>query len=191
MPDHLGEVVASSSTRFVAQANGTEPAFGSFVAVDVPGGAALAVVAEVRHGSFDPNRRPTAYGLPADELFAQQPQLRELLVTEFEALLVGHGADGRWRPHLPPHPPGLHAFVRPADELAIRLVTLDGGYLRTLLAAEVSDDLLSGVVTASLAVWPAGAPEQREFLVTTGRALARLLGDDYDRLQAVLGRIGS
>jgi hypothetical protein len=185
---HLGEIIASSTSRFCAQCptDAEAPDFGGFVLVDGGAQRALAVVSEVRCGNFDAGRRPVAYGLGEDELYRQQPQLRELLATEFEALLVGYAeADGPWRQLLPPQPPRLHRFVFAAPADAIAAVTASGDYLRTLLAGEAGDDLLAAAVRASLGA----AAEPAAFLVRTGQALARLVGDDYDRLAALLRRI--
>ncbi len=185
----LGEVIESSTARFCAQcpADAEPPARGSFVTVTLPAGRAVAVVSEIRCASADPNRRAMAYGLPPEELYRQQPQLRELLTTEFDACLLGYASDGPWRPWLPPHPPRLHSFVEPAEPAVVEAVTASGDWLRTLAAAELDDDLLAAAVRAALACGDA-APGK---LVEAGRALARLFGDDYDRLRAVLRRIGA
>lgn len=185
--NHLGELIASSTTRLTAQApdESSAPPLGGFVVVEAPGGTAVAVVCEVRAASFDAHRRPIAFGIDEDELYRRQPQLRELLVTEFDACLVGYRDDGVWRQILPPRPPRLHRFVYPAEPEPVREITADGGYLRTLTAAELSDDVLAAAVRWSL---PAHS-DRPGHLIATGQALARLLGDDYDRLQALLRRI--
>jgi hypothetical protein len=185
---HVGEIIASSTTRFSAQCpdEDSAPAFGSFVVVDAAPEQVIGVVAEVRAGTLDANRRPMAFGLSQEELFRQQPQLRELLATEFDAVHVGYGDDvGVWRQILPPRPPRLHRFVQPAAPAEIAAVTADGDWLRTLAAAEVADDLLAAAVRASLAAHG----DARDYLVRMGRVLARLVGDDYERLQALLRRL--
>ncbi len=184
---HVGEVIASSTMRFTAQCPDEDraPEYGGFVMVDTPDGRAVAVVSEVRAGSVEGNRRPLAYGLSEEDLYRQQPQLRELLSTEFDAWLVGYDDGLRWRPILPPRPPRLHRFVHPAQPADILAITADGQYLRTLSAAGLSDDFLAAAVRASLAV----RGDDRAYLVATGQQLARLLGDDYDRLKAMLRRV--
>lgn len=186
MPEHVGEVVVSTTTRFLAQCPSEEvaPPLGGFVAVDVPAGQALAVVSEIRAASIDPNRRPVAFGIEEEELFRQQPQLRELLATEFDAQLIGWHDGACWRQLLPPRPPRLHRFVYLAPAEAVTAVTHDGDWLRTLTAAELSDDFLAAAIRASLATGG-----DADALVAVGRTLARLLADDYDRLQVLLRRI--
>jgi hypothetical protein len=188
MAAHVGEIIASSTTRFTAQCPSEEdaPDFGGFVVVEAAPGRALAVVCEVRSGSFDAHRRPVAFGLSEEDLYQQQPQLRELLTTEFDALLVGYAADGEpWRQLLPPRPPRLHRFVHDAEPEAVRAVTAGGDYLRTLVAGEASDDLLAAAVRASLDA----SDDHSAAVVQAGQALARLLGDDYDRLRVLLRRV--
>ena len=189
MVSHHGELILSTTTRFTAQCPSEDaaPALGGFVMVEIPPGAALAVVAEVRAASFDAHRRPQAYGLDADELYRQQPQLRELLVTEFDACLIGHNPGDGWRQLLPPRPPRLHGFVFPAPPAAVAVVTAAGDWLRTLSTAELSDDALAAAIRDSATAHPGDG----RYLIRTGQALARLLGDDYDRLQALLRRIAS
>src|SRR5947208_1421833 len=115
----LGEVIASSTTEFRAQARelNEPPEFGSFVKVGPSSskgivspdpfdglaisGTLYAVVYEASTGSIEANRRPAAYGLAEDALRTQQPQIFELLVTDFSCLIVGHVKDGRIRSFLP------------------------------------------------------------------------------------------
>lgn len=186
--NHLAEIIDSSTTRFTAQCNDPDelPMLGAFVVVETPPGFCAAVVSEIRCGSADASRRPTAYGLPPEELHRQQPQLRLLLTTEFDACLVGSRDGERWRCGRPPYPPRLHHLVTAAPADAVAELTRHGDYLRTLSEAEVPDEVLAAAVRASV-----GADGAEERLIEAGRALARLMGDDYDRLQALMRRITS
>src|SRR5262249_57495760 len=97
-----------------------------------------------RTGRRGPGRRPIAYGLREEEVRAQQPQIFELLCTEFAALHVGFAAAGRVRPYLPPRPPGLHAFVSDCSPMEVCALTDSPDLLRALLRApgEVNTDEL-------------------------------------------------
>ena len=95
---HVGEVVESSNaTELVAEARQLHgaPSFGQFVRVDseVP---IVGIVFNVFTHSIEPNRRPTAYGKTEDELRLEQPQIFELLRTEFQALVIGYLT--KWAP---------------------------------------------------------------------------------------------
>ena len=72
----------------------------------IPDGTLYAVVYSAGTGSAEPGRRPAAYGLAEDELRRQQPQIFDLLATEFSALHVGCARDGRFRAGIRPAPPG-------------------------------------------------------------------------------------
>ncbi|MBT4497415.1 MAG: hypothetical protein HOC74_06825, partial [Gemmatimonadetes bacterium] len=92
--DYLGEVIESSTTEFVAEScelHGA-PSFGRFVRVvsEVP---IIGIVFNVFTQSIEPNRRPTAYGKTEEELRLEQPQIFELLRTEFQALVIGYVDD--------------------------------------------------------------------------------------------------
>ena len=77
-------------------------AFGSFVRVGAyvqsdpfgsatgEDGAIYGLVYQSSTSSHDPNRRASAFGLEEDELEREQPQIYELLATEFSCLIVGH-----------------------------------------------------------------------------------------------------
>ncbi|MCC7494629.1 MAG: hypothetical protein IT204_19885 [Fimbriimonadaceae bacterium] len=186
MDDRVGEVLSSSTVACTAQAPASElaPDLGAFV-VTVSPPEALGVVTAVRVAGFDSHRRPLAYGLPPDELERQQPQLRELLVTEFDLVLLGACELDGWRQRLPARPPRLHSFVRLATAAEVRTITAQPDWLRTLAAAEPRDDVLAAAIRAAAAA----RPGDRQHLVQTGRALARLWADDYERLQALLRRV--
>src|SRR5579871_1436795 len=77
----------------------------------VPEETLYAVVYHATTGSLEPGRRPAAYGLNEAELRAEQPQIFDLLATEFSALHIGFVREGRLRAYLPPRPPRLHAMV--------------------------------------------------------------------------------
>ena len=88
--EHLGEVIESSTSQFLAESrelNGAPP-FGSFVKTTSEPGV-YGLVFNVSTHSIESNRRATAYGKTEHELRMEQPQIFELLKTEFEAVIVG------------------------------------------------------------------------------------------------------
>ena len=154
--------------------------------------ATYALVYGANTSSLEPNRRPSALGFAdEDELRDQQPQIFELLRTEFSGLLIAYApGDGKaLRRHLPPTPPRIHSRVYVCDPAEVRALTEDLSFLRALLLP--SGGALSGVPTDELvAACLRGAREaqhnDQEFLLRAGRTLATLLAEDYDRLQAIL-----
>jgi hypothetical protein len=154
--------------------------------------ATYALVYGANTTSLEPNRRPSALGFAdEDEMRLEQPQIFELLRTEFSGLLIAYapGEGKALRRHLPPTPPRIHSRVYPCALEEVRALTEDLSFLRSLLLP--SGGVLTGVPTDELvAACLRGAreahPNDQEFLKRASRTLAMLLADDYERLQAIL-----
>ncbi|MDA0747483.1 MAG: hypothetical protein O2954_13265 [bacterium] len=186
--ERIGEVIESSTSQFLAQSrelNGAPP-FGSFVRTDSTPNV-YGLVFNVCTHSIEPNRRPTAYGKTEHELRMEQPQIFELLKTEFDAVIVGHLDERGPRQVLPPQPPGIHSFVFPCTEAEVKALTRNGDFLRSILGATrlPSDDLIIASVRTA---WHARAFDM-PYLVSLGKDLCRLIRDDYDRLSSIMRRI--
>ena len=185
---YAGEVVESSTTELIAEACQLHaaPSFGRFVRVDSEM-QIVGIVFNVVTQSIEPNRRPMAYGKTEDQLRLEQPQIFELLRTEFQALVIGYRDATGVVPILPPQPARIHAFVHECDDAEIADFTQTDDYLRAILGATKipTDELL--VATLRHTIKAHGYA--REYLVRMGKELSRLLKDDYDRLSAILRRI--
>ena len=186
--EYIGEVIESSTSQFLAESrelNGAPP-FGSFVKTGAEP-VIYGLVFNVCTHSIEPNRRPTAYGKTEHELRMEQPQIFELLKTEFEAVIIGY-EDGRGPQQvLPPQPPHIHSFIYPCAEAEIKTLTSNGDFMRTILnvCRLPSDDLIIASVRNA---WHARALEM-PYLVSLGKNLCRLIRDDYDRLSSIMRRI--
>jgi hypothetical protein len=147
-----------------------------------------AVVFIASTGSVEPGRRPSAYGLEEEALRAEQPQIFDLLATEFAALHVGFAREGRFRTYLPPRPPRLHAMVRACSPAEVCALTETPDFLRTLLnvPGEVSADEL---IAATLRHAYACRQQDFAFLVRMGKQVAILLREDPERLAALLRKL--
>jgi hypothetical protein len=194
----IGEVIESSTTRFTAGAYEllAAPPFGALVRA-VTRSESVAVyglVYEIRTGSKEPGGRAVVRGrtysgreLFDEEIYFENPDLAEVLQTEFSALTVGFTEGDRLYQYLPPQPPPVHYSVYEcnAGELARFSEACD--YFRGILFAAhaPSDELLAAAIRAAARARPDG----RDYLVHAGRELASLLKDDYDRLAAILRRI--
>jgi hypothetical protein len=154
----------------------------------MPEGTLYALVCAASTGSAEPGRRPTAYGLDEQQLRAEQPQIFDLLATEFAALHIGFAEGERVRPYLPPYPPRLHAFVTACSPGEVCALTAAPDFLRFLLAApgEAGADEL---IAASLRHAYRCRNADFTFLVRAGKQLAGLLRDDPDRLTAILHKL--
>ena len=109
------------------------PAFGSFVKTSDGSRTTYGVVSHVEHASIDPSRRAIPLGRSWDELEREQPQVLELLTTEFEAICVAFAeSDSEVCAYLPPLPPRVHDFVDACEPKEIVELTEDLSFVRTL-----------------------------------------------------------
>jgi hypothetical protein len=157
--------------------------------------AVYALVYGANTASLEPNRRPSALGFEdEDEMRSKQPQIFELLRTEFSGLLLAYseGGDKPLRRHLPPLPPRIHTWVYPCTPEETRLLTEDLSFLRSVLLP--SGGALAGVpsdelAAACLRLARETHPDDQTFLIRAGQTLARFMANDYERLQAILRNV--
>lgn len=187
----VGEVIAVSTTHFEAQSYrlNEAPAYGSLVLTRSPEGLGhFGLCAGMETASIEPGRHPMAWGRPDDaegDIYARQPQLAHVLRTTFSCALVGFcGPEGRPVQRVPARPPRVHEQVWPASEMLARAFFADLSYLRFLLRTGV--DHVEDLMAASIAHAYRANSRDRGFLVHAGRAVARLLAGDHERLTAVL-----
>lgn len=204
-PAHVsvGEVIESTTTRFRAQSHvlNEPPPFGAFVRVGAPpdstdpfeaprpaDGTLYAVVAWAETTSLEAGRRPAAYGLDEETLRREQPQIYELLATQFECLVIGHADGGALRPYLPPRPAPLHRQVYACETNEVALVTARLDFLRTIVGTaecEAPDELMAAALRGAAQA----RNNDREFVIRVGKELALLLRDDFERLSFVLRKL--
>ncbi len=201
----VAEVIASSTREILAEVypEAEVPAFGSWVEVETEDGTVLyGLVSHAETGSVEPGRQAVALGAEydRDRLRREMPQLLELIRTTVRAQILaywdGHTRrDGQpvVRQTLPPRPAALHDRVRPCDADAVARLAAPFDVLRTLARnpdpAVPADDLLAAALRGLHASHGGGA-DGEAVLVQAGRALARLLDDDHERLQSILRRVG-
>jgi hypothetical protein len=188
----IGEVIEAGTGSFTAQSYDLWqlPAFGSLVKT---GEGPLRLYGVVYHAAttgLEPGRKAVARGKdqPSEEdVFRSNPQLEQLLRSEFSALAVGFSEGGLLRRYLPPRPARIHSFVygcSPEESIAFAEKL---GFLSIILnAAEVpADELTAAVLRNMLEFQPDGAA----FIGQAGRDLARLLSKDYGRLKSIVEKI--
>jgi hypothetical protein len=191
----VGEVVESSTTTLVAEARRLHqaPDFGAFVRVESDGRDLIGVVHNASTQSSEPNRRPMAYGKTEAELRAEQPQIFELLRTQFEVFVLGYLHHDTMVHLFPPQPARIHSFVFPSPAEQVLAVTEDPQFLRSILEATglPTDELLLATLRHALKVRAdeAGETKAGQYLARMGTVLSRLLRDDYDRLSSLIRRI--
>ena len=198
--EYAGEVIESSTSELVAEARELDaaPAFGSLVHVEADF-STVGVVFNISTQSIEPGRRAMAFGMSANDLRMQQPQIFELLRTHFQVHVLGYMEGADPVQVLPPQPAPVHSFVHECDDELVKQWTASDEYLRNLLNRPAqrlpADDLVIALVRRALRAHDGvreTAPETaREFGMRTGKQLARLLRDDYDRLGSILRRIAA
>ena len=201
-PKHLAEVVATSTTEFLAQCLEPEnldfplmPAFGSWVKSQQDESSNIVAYGVVYHATtapIDSVHRAVALGLSLKELREQQPQIFAMLRSEIKVVLLGFGAVGNGLvgniyQHLPAQPPQIHQAVYACEDIEIQNFTEELNFLRTLVQMNNApvDELIAAVLRNVYQVRKC----DRNWLVQAGRKLSLLLKDDYDRLGAILQQV--
>ena len=189
----VGEVIEATTTDFVAECYELyqSPPLGSLVKTTDSPVELYGIVYHATTTSIEPGRRPIARGkdeATEEEVYRSSPQLTKLLRSEFSALVVGHRQDDKLHHYLPPKPARIHGFVYlcPPDEVREFSQSFDfvNILLNTRLPVAVEE-----VVAASLRQMSQVYEDRQAFLVAAGKELALLLGGDFSRLRAILGRI--
>jgi len=194
-----GEVISASTSEFLAQCLKPEsesltlpqaPPFGSFVKVECEElkFSVLGVVYNVSTGSIDSVHHPTALNLTRQELREQQPQIFDLLKTDFSAIIIGYKKVDKIFQYLPPQPPQIHDFVYICSKDEVKQITENLSFLRTILnAGNVPvEELLAACLRHANIV----RDFDRAFVLKSGRELSNLLKDNYDRLNSIVNRLG-
>ncbi|MFM7888307.1 MAG: hypothetical protein ACKPCM_16820 [Pseudanabaena sp.] len=196
-PKHLAEVVATSTTEFLAQCLEPDnldfpvmPAFGSWVKSQQDETSDIVAYGVVYHATtapIDSVHRAVALGLSLQELREQQPQIFAMLRSEIKVVLLGFRSVGNVYQHLPSQPPQIHQAVYACEEEEIENFTEELNFLRTLVQMTNApvDELIAAVLRNVYQVRKC----DRNWLVQAGRKLSILLKDDYDRLGAILGQV--
>lgn len=195
-PDHLAEVIETSTTEFLAQCLAPDelqmavmPEFGSLVQAqdEESGNQILAAVYAATTAPIDSVHRARALGLSIAELREEQPQIFAMLKTEFRAVILGFiDPQERCFQYLPPRPPQIHQSVYRCDHQLAGLFSEQFDFLRPLL--DISGAPADALTAATLRYLYALRRRDRQWLVQAGRHLSLLLREDYDRLRYILSQ---
>jgi hypothetical protein len=185
----IGEVVDTSVADFTAHACqlNVAPPFGGFVRVTVPERTIYAVVYAIHTGGLEPGSHPVLRGrdgMRDEAIFDQNPDLEQLLRTEFSALIIGYQEGPSLRTYLPPSPPRLHWSVMECNQPEIARLTQRLDYFRTILSA--SEAPVDALLAANIRLAAEASADPSGFRIRAGRELATLLKHDYPRLTAIL-----
>ena len=187
----VGEVLEASTASFLAQSYELHaaPPLGSLVRVEEADISIYAVVQDANTASIDPGRPPIARGKDAAEeidIYRENPQLEKLFRTNFDALVVGHKANGFMHHYLPPRPARVHSFVYGCTPEEVQDFTSSLDFLHLLVNGAGNTDEL---IAACLRRAAEDHVDGYDFKLGAGRELVRVLGGDPHRLGAILRRI--
>jgi hypothetical protein len=190
----VGRVLRSSIRGFVVASRIPEPdvpVFGSFVKVEIQRGATelIGLVYDIQIAD-DPFIRQLALQEEPDQVaLADQREIRGVPI-EVSVVAVGYRDGEHIFQGLPPQPPIMLDRIVICHDDEVRAFTEGLDFLRLLLnTREIPIDELI-VSCLRLAGLARPESERRHFLLSAGRELARLIGADLVRLEALLGRLG-
>ena len=194
LSNRVGEIIEASTAEFTAQCYELyeSPPLGGLVKTGDGEEAQYGIVYNVTTSGIEPGRRPIARGkdeASEAEIYRSSPQLAKLLRTEFSALVIGHKQDGRLLYYLPARPARIHSFVYQCEPEEVKEFSKSFGFLSILVSAQLPVPV-EEVAAACLRQMAQQAADPRAFLVAAGKELTGLLGADFTRLKAILGRLG-
>ena len=192
----VGEVIATSTTDFVAQCYELyqSPPLGSLVKTILPLEGPVELYGIVYHAtttSLEPGRRPIARGkdeASEEEIYRSSPQLLQLLRSEFSALAVGYRENEKLYHYLPPKPARIHSFVHLCSPQEVKKFSRSFDFLNILINTHLptpADELIAACLRRMSPVYE----DPHDFLVAAGKELAILLSGEFNQLKAILGRI--
>jgi hypothetical protein len=189
----VGEVIEASTTDFTAECYELyqSPPLGSLVKTADSPVELYGIVYHATTTSLEPGRRPIARGrdeASEEEIYRSSPQLTRLLRSEFSALVVGHRQEDKLYHYLPPKPARLHGFVYLCSPDEVREFSRSFGFLDILLNTRLPVSV-EEIIAAALRQMGQAHDDSHAFLVAAGKQLAVLLGNEFSRLRAILGRI--
>jgi hypothetical protein len=193
LADRVGEVIEASTTEFTAQCYELyqSPPLGSLVKTTDESVALYGIVYNATTASIEPGRRPIARGkddTDEEEIYRSSPQLLKLLRTEFNALVVGYRENEKLFHYLPPKPARIHSFVYQCQPEEVRELSQSFNFLNILINTHLPVPF-EEIIAASLRQMSVVSEDPHTFLVAAGKELAVLLGGEFNRLKAILGRI--
>ena len=206
-PDHIGEVIETATTEFLAQCLEPEdlnfpimPPFGSWVKSldEESGNKIFGIVTYVTTSPIDSVHRARALGLSLEELKEQQPQIFAMLKTEFRAVIMGfetivnnnngfNSDSNLVYQYLPPRPPQIHQAVYRCETTEITKFTQNPDFLRVLLSLQNTP--IESLIAAVLRDVYRLRNGDRQWLVNAGSTLSVLLKNDYDALKYILSQV--
>ena len=190
----FAEVIESSLQHWLIQSWewNTFPSYGSLVVIEDKNQTLYGIVHHVQTGSMDPVRYPFAYKKSYEQLLQEQPQIFEFLKTTFTALPLGYKKKDRSHHsivyQIPPEPPSIHMFVKPASAHDCQEFFRDPSYLHVLFGLSSHIATIDELLLAILQQLRQQSLVTPETLTPYIETYSLLIGDEYRRLKRFLQR---
>jgi len=191
--ERIGEVIEASTGSFSAQSYQLYelPALGEIVKCRQGEIEILSVACNGSTTSLEPGRRPIARGFEEaseEDLYKNNPQLNQLLRSEFDAVVVGFKRGGIFHHYLPPQPVRLHSFVHRCSREEIVEFSQSLEFL-VLLAGALGEVPAEELIAACLRMLGGYHNEESDFNNRAGKKLAEMYSGDFQRLRSILARL--
>jgi hypothetical protein len=102
--------------------------------------------------------------------------------------VVGYRENEKLYRYLPPKPARIHGFVYLCSPDEVREFSQSFDFLNILINAHLPVSM-EELIAASLRQMSQVYEDRQKFLVAVGKELAVLLGGEFNRLKAILGRL--
>ena len=191
--NRVGEVIETGTAEFTAQCYELyqSPPLGGLVKAGDESVKQYAIVYNTTTSSIDPGRRPIARGKDESSeegVYQSSPQLLKLFRTEFNALVAGFREGDKVFHYLPPRPVKIHSFVYECTDEEVKEFSRSFDFLNIIINSGLSVPV-EEIIAASLRSMSQVYEDPQRYLVSAGKELATLMGNDFNRLKSVLSKI--
>ena len=192
----IGRLLRASTSSFSVGCRTLEadlPIFGSLVRVELNGGGIVyGLVYDVRVDDDPFVRQLIAAGELTEEYVEDQRQRRQVPVEVSVLVVGGRDRGGTVYHRLPPQPPATLSWVDACSADEVRQFGEHFDFLRTVLnAVDAPSDELAAAALRQISAAQVAPGQSRDYLVRSGRELAKLLSRDPSRLDGILQRMTS
>ena len=192
--NRLGEIVQSNSDGFISQCYELykAPSIGTLVRAGVEH-PVFGIVCHISTEGIHSDRKAIARGqneTSVSELYSNNPQIAQLLVTNFEVASLASSINNQIFYGLPASPPKIHAFVFQCSKTELDQFYSELDFLPLLAARSLStlgqaDELL----VSSLKFMISSHSEPSKFTRELVSELSRIFQTDLSRLKLLIRRL--
>jgi hypothetical protein len=193
--DIIGRVLRASTRGYTCGTHSTKLSyrhdFGSFVKVPIANDESMFALGLVYAVEIKDDLLVSELVMAesVDPNILRDQRENRMIPVEISVLNIGYGLWRNFIQSMPPRPPMSLSVVRQCTAEEVYYFTQNKEFFRLVLnASEVpSDDLVAALLRVAVEAYP--TEERYDFMVESGRSLAKLLTSDAKRLGAILSLI--